>query len=126
MSIDPQPQGCFCEAIGEHAGVVHLTDDRGNAVPCQVTALEHDGAYYLLHLCFLADLPALGYRCYHLTFPEDAPTWNPPAPRAISEIENEHLRLGFDPALGSGPICTIVQDSASLALYFMLVTLLVP
>ena len=25
MSIDPQPQGCFCEAIGEHAGVVHLT-----------------------------------------------------------------------------------------------------
>ena len=25
MSIDPKPQGCFCEAIGEHAGVVHMT-----------------------------------------------------------------------------------------------------
>jgi uncharacterized protein YndB with AHSA1/START domain len=25
MSIDAQPQGCFCEAIGDHAGVVHLT-----------------------------------------------------------------------------------------------------
>lgn len=25
MSIDPVPQGCFCEAIGEYAGVVHLT-----------------------------------------------------------------------------------------------------
>jgi uncharacterized protein YndB with AHSA1/START domain len=25
MSIDATPQGCFCEAIGEHAGVVHLT-----------------------------------------------------------------------------------------------------
>jgi uncharacterized protein YndB with AHSA1/START domain len=25
MSIKPVPQGCFCEAIGEHAGVVHLT-----------------------------------------------------------------------------------------------------
>jgi len=25
MTIDPTPQGCFCEAIGEHAGVVHLT-----------------------------------------------------------------------------------------------------
>ncbi len=25
MSIDAVPQGCFCEAIGEHAGVVHLT-----------------------------------------------------------------------------------------------------
>ena len=35
------------------------------------------------------------------------------------------LRLGFDPALGSGPICTIVQDAASLALYFFLVTALV-
>lgn len=35
------------------------------------------------------------------------------------------LRLGFDPALGSGPICTIVQDAASLSLYFVLVTVLV-
>ena len=35
------------------------------------------------------------------------------------------LRLGFDPAMGSGPICTIVQDVASLALYFLLVTALV-
>lgn len=25
MTIDPEPQGCFCEAIGENAGVVHLT-----------------------------------------------------------------------------------------------------
>ncbi|MDH3372598.1 MAG: ATPase [Gammaproteobacteria bacterium] len=25
MRIDPRPQGCFCEAIGEHTGVVHLT-----------------------------------------------------------------------------------------------------
>jgi uncharacterized protein YndB with AHSA1/START domain len=25
MSIEPQPQGCFCEAIGDYAGVVHLT-----------------------------------------------------------------------------------------------------
>lgn len=34
-------------------------------------------------------------------------------------------RLGFDPALGSGPVCTIVQDAASLSLYFVLVTALV-
>ncbi len=34
-------------------------------------------------------------------------------------------RLGFDPALGAGPICTIVQDAASLSLYFALVTILV-
>jgi uncharacterized protein YndB with AHSA1/START domain len=25
MSIDPRPQGCFCESLGDRAGVVHLT-----------------------------------------------------------------------------------------------------
>jgi uncharacterized protein YndB with AHSA1/START domain len=25
MSIDARPLGCFCESIGDHAGVVHLT-----------------------------------------------------------------------------------------------------
>ena len=34
-------------------------------------------------------------------------------------------RCGADPALGSGPICTIIQDVASLFLYFVLVTALV-
>ncbi len=33
-------------------------------------------------------------------------------------------RLGSDPALGSGPICTIIQDAASLAIYFILVSAL--
>jgi magnesium transporter len=31
-------------------------------------------------------------------------------------------RLGYDPALGSGPICTIIQDIASLLIYFALVS----
>jgi magnesium transporter len=35
------------------------------------------------------------------------------------------LRLGSDPALGSGPICTIIQDVASLTIYFLLVTALI-
>jgi magnesium transporter len=34
-------------------------------------------------------------------------------------------KLGSDPAMGSGPICTIVQDVASLFIYFGLVSLLV-
>jgi magnesium transporter len=34
-------------------------------------------------------------------------------------------RLGSDPALGSGPVCTIIQDVASLSIYFLLVTSLV-
>lgn len=34
-------------------------------------------------------------------------------------------RAGSDPAMGSGPICTIIQDVASLSLYFVLVSALV-
>lgn len=34
-------------------------------------------------------------------------------------------RLGSDPALGSGPICTIIQDVASLFIYFVLVSALI-
>jgi len=34
-------------------------------------------------------------------------------------------RLGTDPALGSGPICTIVQDVVALSIYFLLVTLFI-
>ncbi len=34
-------------------------------------------------------------------------------------------RIGSDPALGSGPVCTIIQDVASLSIYFLLVTSLV-
>ncbi len=33
--------------------------------------------------------------------------------------------FGSDPALGSGPICTIIQDAASLLIYFGLVSVLV-
>ncbi|MEZ5714012.1 MAG: magnesium transporter [Paracoccaceae bacterium] len=33
-------------------------------------------------------------------------------------------RFGSDPALGSGPICTIIQDVSSLFIYFGIVTLL--
>ena len=34
-------------------------------------------------------------------------------------------RFGFDPAMGSGPICTIIQDVASLSIYFILVSALI-
>ncbi|MDJ0628271.1 MAG: magnesium transporter [Rhodobacter sp.] len=33
-------------------------------------------------------------------------------------------RVGSDPAMGSGPICTIIQDAASLTIYFLLASLL--
>ena len=34
-------------------------------------------------------------------------------------------RFGSDPALGSGPICTIIQDVMSLVIYFVLVNMLI-
>jgi len=34
-------------------------------------------------------------------------------------------RLGYDPALGSGPLCTIVQDVLSLLIYFSLISVIV-
>ena len=34
-------------------------------------------------------------------------------------------RAGSDPALGSGPVCTIIQDAASLLIYFVIVSVLV-
>jgi magnesium transporter len=33
-------------------------------------------------------------------------------------------RLGFDPAFGSGPVATVIQDVLSLLIYFMLATAL--
>ena len=34
-------------------------------------------------------------------------------------------RFGSDSALGSGPVCTIIQDAASLMIYFALVSVLI-
>lgn len=34
-------------------------------------------------------------------------------------------RLGSDPAMGSGPVCTVIQDAASLMIYFAVVTALI-
>jgi magnesium transporter len=34
-------------------------------------------------------------------------------------------RLGFDPAFGSGPLATVVQDLLSIVLYFRIVTAVV-
>jgi magnesium transporter len=35
------------------------------------------------------------------------------------------MRMGSDPALGSGPVCTIIQDASSLLIYFLLVGALI-
>jgi alpha-mannosidase len=97
----PVSKGWHDDWRGEfRPGRVDLTDDEGSQVTSQVTAIEHDGGRYLIHFCFLADLPALGHRCYHLRFPGDAPTWEAAQPTQVVEMENDQLRLSFDPARG--------------------------
>jgi magnesium transporter len=34
-------------------------------------------------------------------------------------------RMGKDPALGSGPVCTVIQDVLSLLIYLVIASLLV-
>ncbi|MBN1583756.1 MAG: alpha-mannosidase [Anaerolineae bacterium] len=79
--------------------LVHLTDDQ-KSVPCQVTQIEHAGAHYFLHLVFIAQLPALGYRCYNLDIPQDVPTWQGLKEEPAHDLENATLHLQFDPDTG--------------------------
>ncbi len=81
-------------------GLVHLTDETGRAVSCQVIGIEHSGGHYLLHIAFRDELPALGYRCYAVDVPRDAPAWPGAQPRPATEVENEHLHLRFSPTTG--------------------------
>ncbi len=81
-------------------GVVRLTDETGQQVSCQITEIEHSGGHYLLHLTFCDALPALGYRCYTIQVPSDAPTWTGTRQEAIYEMENECLHVRFDAVSG--------------------------
>ncbi|MBN1934012.1 MAG: alpha-mannosidase, partial [Anaerolineae bacterium] len=81
-------------------GLIRLIDETGRSVPCQITDIEHSGGHYLLHLAFRDELPALGYRCYTIDIPSDAPAWSGIQQKAVSELENEYLHLRFDPASG--------------------------
>ncbi len=56
-----------------------------------------------LHLRFLArDLPAAGYKCYGVSFPESAPVAFPASPRTQDTVvENSFYRITLDTAIGA-------------------------
>lgn len=80
--------------------LVRLSDETGRVIPCQVTKIEHCGGHYMLHLVFRDTLPGLGYRCYSIHIPSDAPTWSGMQPETVYELENDFLRVRFDPVGG--------------------------
>lgn len=76
-----------------------LTDDEGRPVPLQMVHSGIIAGGWRKRLAFVADLPALGYRVYHVV--DDQPP-QPAAPTANEEnvLENERFRLEIDPATG--------------------------
>lgn len=76
----------------------HLVDDEGRETPLQVIRSEATVAGGRSRLCFLANLPPLGYRLYKVV-PGESPR-KQPEQRNEHEVENEHLRLRIDPATG--------------------------
>jgi alpha-mannosidase len=78
-----------------------LKDESGDVVPHQrvqsTTTAGRD------RLCFTADLPALGYRTYHLYLSSESKRGSPtgsPLQASDSVLENDRFRLVFDPAAG--------------------------
>lgn len=50
-----------------------------------------------------------------------------PAPRSIAPTDATKARrrvdrFGFDPAFGSGPLATVIQDLLSILIYFAIMT----
>ncbi|GII32153.1 glycoside hydrolase family 38 N-terminal domain-containing protein [Planotetraspora mira] len=80
-----------------------LTDEDGAAVPVVVEHADATGT----ELVFLADVPSVGYRTYHLAGPDsgDAAAWRPLAEPVIA---NEHHRLAVDPERG-GAVRSLVD-----------------
>ncbi len=99
--FNPHAWPCKLEVqaeLGSLADEHALLDDQGQPVPVQrmqpeATVRERS------RLCFVADLPPLGYRVYRVMAQASA-AQQPPVIASDAALENEHLRLAFDPATG--------------------------
>jgi len=81
------------------AGVT-LTDDEGKTLPAQILEATRyaDGGLETARIAFVArDIPALGYRTYHVTPGPAAPAADAPA----GQLENELYKVAIDPATGA-------------------------
>ncbi len=76
-----------------------VRDDNGNPIPLQRVRASRTNGEDRWDGLFMARVPALGYRLYWVFFEEEQ---QPESRLSISEhrLENEHLRVTFDPASG--------------------------
>ncbi len=94
-----------------------LLDDAGRVVPHQ--AVQPAATAWRVRQCFTANLPALGYRTYRLFAEPPAGLAAEPFPSAVlatdTVLENEFLRLEFDPRTGS--IASLWDKKAGLQVF---------
>jgi alpha-mannosidase len=83
---------------GRYGANGRLVDDEGNTVPLQQIQSETT-TRGRTRLCFLADLPGLGYRTYRLFPGEAAATGSIEATDSV--LDNGRFRLEFDPESGA-------------------------
>ena len=78
-----------------------LTDERGNAIPFQLTRGEQTNVQRDVYVVtFPVELPALGYRVYR-AFQDEVPAKKHPSVYADAHtLENTRLRVEFDPTTG--------------------------
>jgi alpha-mannosidase len=75
-----------------------LVDETGKPIPFQAVRSSTTTGWRR-RLCFLADLPALGYRVYRLV-PSEAPAHFPAILADETSLENERYRLEINPQTG--------------------------
>ncbi|MGE5139491.1 MAG: alpha-mannosidase, partial [Rudaea sp.] len=94
-----------------------LVDDGGHNVPVQL-AQPQGSAKERSRLCFVADLPPLGYRLYRVTstpVPERRQGTELPLIATDATLENEYLRLEIDPL--SGCIGSLYDKRANVQVF---------
>jgi alpha-mannosidase len=88
--------------IGTHHGNYVLLDEHGDRIPHQF--VQSHATTWRQRVCFIADLPALGYRTYRLVKVGDEisnPSNDSPLKYSQTSLENSYLSLTIDPQTGA-------------------------
>jgi alpha-mannosidase len=91
-----------------------MVDETGERVAFQATQSYATVSAWRSRMAVAVDLPPLGYRTYRIV--PDAPRVLAPAVRATpTSLENEHVRLEFDPASGRLASLVLREDGRDVA-----------
>lgn len=92
-----------------HDDRVHVVDDAGEAVPCQILHTNISGRGTTIRVAFLATIPACGYRTYRVV-QGAGPDQPCPFTAGQSFLESDLFRLEFDAV--SGYLTSLVDKRA--------------